>query len=91
VAAAAALGAQLPMLIRGFYYGGWHPGDKPLKERKLDEFLAHVGQEFGDGPGAEPELVARAVFRVLARHVTAGEIERIKHVLPGEIRALWQP
>jgi uncharacterized protein (DUF2267 family) len=88
---AAALGAQLPMLIRGFYYEGWHPGGKPVKERKLEEFLAHIGRELGDGPTAEPQQVARAVFRVLARHVTAGEIEGIKHVLPEEIRALWQP
>jgi len=31
---AAALGAQLPMLVRGCYYEDWHPHGKPLKERK---------------------------------------------------------
>ena len=33
---AVALGAQLPMLVRGFYYEGWHPHDKPTKERKKE-------------------------------------------------------
>src|SRR5258706_13987050 len=38
IAEAAHLGAQLPMLIRGFYYDGWKPASKPLKLH-LDEFL----------------------------------------------------
>jgi len=30
----AALGAQLPLLVRGIYYDGWHPAGKPLKDAK---------------------------------------------------------
>jgi hypothetical protein len=48
VDAVAALGAQLPMLVRGFYYEGWHPSGKPLKDRKKSEFLAHVAAELKD-------------------------------------------
>jgi uncharacterized protein (DUF2267 family) len=29
------------------------------------------------------------VFRVMARHVTAGEIEDVKHLLPDDVRTLW--
>ncbi len=36
----ATLGAQLPLLIRGIYYEGWHPADKPLRERKKEESAA---------------------------------------------------
>jgi len=87
---AVALGAQLPMLVRGFYYEGWHPHGKPVKERKKEEFLAHVDAAFPNDPDVgSGEVVARAVFHVLARHVTEGEIERIKKVLPGDIRSLW--
>jgi uncharacterized protein (DUF2267 family) len=83
------LAAQLPMLIRGFYYEGWDPTGKPLKERHLDQFLARIGQLMpGDEP-VNPKEVAQAVFTVLARRVTEGEIEDVKHVLPPEIRSLW--
>jgi uncharacterized protein (DUF2267 family) len=86
---AASLAAQLPMLVRGFYYEGWHPHGKPLKERHKEEFLAHIRADFRQDPGLDPEQVARAVFQFLARHVTAGEVEKLKHTLPGEIRSLW--
>jgi uncharacterized protein (DUF2267 family) len=89
VNAVAALGAQLPMLIRGFYYEGWHPAGKPLKERKLDEFLAPIRAAFGEPPNLDPRPIARAVLQVLAQHVTVGEIEGVKQLLPREIRSLW--
>lgn len=86
---AAALSAQLPMLVRGIYYEGWHPGDKPVKERKKEDFLAHIGAAFRDEPTIDPEEVTRAVFQVIAKHVTPGEIEHLKVTLPAEIRSMW--
>jgi uncharacterized protein (DUF2267 family) len=86
---AAAFGAQLPMLVRGFYYEGWHPHGKPVKERRKAEFLAHVAAEFRDCLDVDPEEVAHAVFDVLAQHVSAGAVEQVKQVLPEEIRSLW--
>jgi uncharacterized protein (DUF2267 family) len=85
----AALGAQLPMLIRGFYYEGWHPAGTPTKERRKEDFLAHIAREFREEPTINAEEVADAVFRVIARHVTPGEIKHVKIALPGEIRSLW--
>jgi uncharacterized protein (DUF2267 family) len=85
----AQLGAQLPMLIRGFYYEGWDPTRKPLKLRDREEFLGLVAAEFRTDDTLNPELIARAVFAVLADRITAGEIEDVKHVLPAEIRDLW--
>jgi len=84
-----ALGAQLPLLVRGLYYEGWHPAGKPLKERRRDEFAAQIAATYGRELDADPEHIARAVLRVVARHVSAGEIEAIKRTLPREIRALW--
>ena len=85
----AQLGAQLPMLVRGFYYEGWNPTGKPLKERHREEFLARIALELRKDDPTDPETIARAVFAVMAKRVTAGEIEDVKHVLPADIRQLW--
>jgi uncharacterized protein (DUF2267 family) len=86
---AAHLGAQLPMLIRGFYYEGWDPTDKPLKIRHKDQFLDHIRQELRGTDPIDPEGTARAVFMVLSNRVSEGEIENVKRMLPSEIRELW--
>jgi uncharacterized protein (DUF2267 family) len=86
---AAALAAQLPMLVRGFYYEGWHPHGKPVKERHKEEFLAHVAAAFREDPDVDPEWVTRAVLQVLSKHVSGGEVESVKRSLPTEIRTLW--
>ena len=83
------LGAQLPMLIRGFYYEGWDPTGKPLKERHKEQFLARIEQQFWDDASIDPEEIVQLVFAVIASRVTDGEIEDVKHILPTEVRELW--
>ena len=83
------LGAQLPMLIRGFYYEGWKLSGKPVRERHEEEFLSHIKAVFRDDVTVDPKRLARAVLKLLASRVSAGEIEDIQHLLPRELRALW--
>jgi uncharacterized protein (DUF2267 family) len=83
------LGAQLPMLIRGFYFEGWTLKGKPHRERHQEDFLDHVRRAFRDDVTVNPQQVARAVFRILVRHMSAGEIDDVKHVLPKGIKELW--
>ena len=83
------LGAQLPMLVRGFYYEGWTLKGKPRKERHKEDFLAHIKDAFKTDVTVRPESVARAVFKVLARHTSKGEIDDVKNILPKALQELW--
>lgn len=86
---AADLGAQLPMLVRGFYYEGWNPAHTPQKYKHKEEFLDRVTKEARFLAGAEREKAAAAVFRVLEDNISGGEIAQVKSQLPTEVRALW--
>jgi uncharacterized protein (DUF2267 family) len=86
---AADLSAQLPMLVRGFYYEGWHPHGKPTKDRKKEDFLERVVSGFDKYPIDDPEEVVQAVFETLSTHITPGEVEDVKNALPADIRKLW--
>ena len=82
-------GAQLPMIIRGFYYEGWtgtadgHPADR-------DAFIAVVADQLSEAfLDPDGEGVARGVFRMLARRVSDGEIYHVGRRLPPALRSLW--
>lgn len=85
------LGAQLPMLIRGFYYDGYKPAGKPIKILSREEFLAQIKAQFINEHEIRPEELARAVFRLLSRKISPGEIKDVRSVLPKEIEELWPP
>lgn len=85
---AAHLGAQLPLLVRGLYYDQWRPSGQG-KSRHLDEFLAVVAQGLVPTQPADSEDAARAVFRTLTRHVDAGQLDKVIHALPEEVRSFW--
>ncbi|WP_342642141.1 DUF2267 domain-containing protein [Rhodoligotrophos ferricapiens] len=86
---AAHLGAQLPLIVRGIYYEGYRPSTQPVTMRSADEFIARVEQRIGDLPPMNPLDATRAVFHVLERHISPGEMEEVKQALPEEIRRLF--
>ena len=83
------LGAQLPMLIRGFYYEGWKPSATPKKQRSLEAFLGSMQPL----PKLEGELSAehalRSVFLMLDHRISEGEIADVHQAMPEEVRKLW--
>lgn len=89
---AAHLAAQMPLLIKGIFYDGWKPNTNPtlaVRDRTLDGFYNDVIKAHGGKPYTTPETMAKAVFKVMSRHITSGEIEEVKNALPEKIRALW--
>lgn len=89
-AEAVQLGAQLPMILAGAYYAGWRLSTTPLPLRDRASFLERVAEELRSRlPEADPEATTRAVFDVLAKHVSTGELEDVVSALPSGIRELW--
>ena len=88
--------AQLPMTLKALYVDGWHYS--PTKNRRIktiEEFTDEVFEQGGrsaaeDFPSVEATREAvMAVFRVLRRHVSEGEIEDIQGVMPKQLKELW--
>ena len=86
---AAHLSAQLPMLVRGFFFEGWRPSVTPTHERRRDEFLYRVRRELPPDSDFDVEGAVIAVFELLAARVAPGEIRKVAGALPPEIRELW--
>ena len=85
------LGAQLPLLVRGFYYEGWQPARTPDRNRNVDDFLHRIEGGFRQGPGDEyidPAELTAAVFTVLRRRISQGEFDQVMHALPKRLRKL---
>lgn len=87
---AAHLGAQLPILLAGFYYENWRPGAKLSKDKTKEEFLQHIRHYFRNvNAEIDPEALVRAVFKIMAQRVSPGEIEDVIHMMPPALRELW--
>ena len=80
----AQLGAQLPMLMRGFYYEGWDPTDKPDK-MDAEQFLDYVRTK-GFVPKADVEESVKAAMKVLREHISEGEVNQVVGTLPKDIQ-----
>lgn len=83
------LSAQLPMLLRGLFYEGWRPNAGPSRERRLDDFLAHVSRQLPPRLEGYPEEAARASYIALSECIDRGELVKIVHQMPAELRRLW--
>ena len=86
---AADLAAQLPTLLRGAYYEQWRPAMTPVAHRTKADFLARVEDSFKIDALAQTSQAVMAVFELLSKKISPGEIEDVRHALPEELRNLW--
>jgi len=83
------LSAQMPTLVRGIYFEGWHPADKPLKYRHKEDFLNRVLDDAPSLAGHEAETAVTAVFEELGSELDVGEVNEVRDAMPAEVRSLW--
>ncbi|MBV7265472.1 DUF2267 domain-containing protein [Erythrobacter ani] len=83
------LGAQLPMIVRGTFYDRFDPTGLPKQSHRTDEFLASISDGLHGSRGVDPREAVHAVFGVLNRHLSRGQIDKVIRSLPREIRAMW--
>ena len=76
VEAAAHLGAELPLLVRGVYYDQYTPARQPTSCRTRDEFIAEVSEWLQDARPVDPEEAIAAVFEVLSRNIDPGQVAK---------------
>ena len=81
----AALGAQLPHLIRGVYYENWRPADTPTKLRSTGQYAEALKAHLTDAHDPDPETAARAVFGLLKGKLGSGIMGKIRDSLPADV------
>ncbi len=82
----AQLGAQLPMLVRGIFYAEWDPSRVPLKQNR-EEFLQQIREKFPYRIDGDIEQLERTVLQALRRHITDGEWDDVKSLMPKDLVA----
>lgn len=83
------LSAQLPLVVRGLYFEQWSPGTAAKPGRALDAFHHDVGEAAKTARPVSPIDASQAVFRVLSRHLSEGEIRKVRDSLPEPVRESW--
>ena len=82
------VGAQMPALLRGLYYEGWHPGARGTAKSR-NAFLERIHDGVHRDPAIDAEQVARAAFALLAARMPPAELEEAKAAMPKALHNLW--
>jgi uncharacterized protein (DUF2267 family) len=62
----------------------------PAESRSRDEFVAEVAEWLKDSRPVDVDEAVRSVFRVLSRHISEGQINKVRDALPKSLRQMWE-
>lgn len=83
--------SQLPLLLRGVFYDGWHPAGTPQNCRDAAIFVARLTEAAQLAGPTEASIVAETTTRVLRRRMSASQVDELLDALPEAIRRILQP
>lgn len=85
------LSAQLPTMLRGVYFEGWHPAKSRRSERSKKDFIAMVKSELSNQAEDTIDLEAAtsAVFMFLHEKLSEGESRHVESQLPTKLKNFW--
>lgn len=82
-------GSQLPLIVRGLYYDQYAPGRQAKGCDTPEEFTAAVSQGLGEVESVDPDEATLVVLSVLERHISDGQLVKVRHALPRGARMAW--
>lgn len=83
------LGLALPLLLRGLYFDGWRGSRGPAPSRTRKGFIERIHEAVSRDPGIDPDLLAHALFALLADRLPALEIENMRAATPAALHVYW--
>lgn len=82
------LAAQLPVLLRGYYFEGYRPSAQKVK-MNAGQLLIRIRKDLGPSNEISAEDALGTTLKVLYEHISIGELEDVKRSMPKDIVNLW--
>jgi uncharacterized protein (DUF2267 family) len=82
------LGAQLPALLRGFYFEGWNLNQQQAKIRTKEEFINDVRFHLNGHEDIDLDVATPLALKIILDMIDQGEAIEVLHQLPREIQEL---
>jgi uncharacterized protein (DUF2267 family) len=80
------LGAQLPVLLRGYYYEGWDNNKNPIRHKTAEDFFNAIRKHMQGHENVNLETAVPTVMKFIFDKIDRGEAEDVIGNLPKDIQ-----